>query len=61
MSNVKKKGRVMFVLLCITAFTVSFVSSVVLKLTHKPSWSKEFSVEWNDSIGTVYTDLSYGE
>lgn len=61
MSKVKKKGRVMFVLLCITAFTVSFVGSVAFKLTHKPSWSKEFSVEWSDSMGTVYTVLSYGE
>ena len=61
MSKVKKKGRVMFVVICIAAFTVSFVGSVAFKLTHKPSWSKDFSVNWNDSMGTVYTDLSYGE
>lgn len=61
MSKVKKKGRGMFILLCITAFTVSFLGSVAFKLAHKPSWLKDFSVEWNDSMGKVYTDLSYGE
>ena len=61
MSKAITKGRTMFVLLCIIVFAVSFAGSVAFKFSHKPSWLKEFSVEWSDSMGTVYTDLSYGE
>lgn len=56
-----KKGKTMFIFLCILIFTLSFIGSVTFKITHKPTWTKEFSVEWNDSIGTVYHDLSYGD
>ena len=27
----------------------------------QPSWTKDFTAEWNESVGTVYKDISYGE
>lgn len=62
MSKDKKKGnkRALFVLLCVGAFFISFVGSAVFKITHKPEWSKKYSVEWSDEIGTIHSDIAYG-
>lgn len=57
----KKKGRGMFILICIVVFIICFVGSAVFKITYTPKWSKKFSVEWNDSIGIIHKDISYGE
>ncbi|WP_370814410.1 alpha/beta hydrolase [[Ruminococcus] lactaris] len=27
----------------------------------QPSWTKDFTAEWSDSVGTVYKDITYGE
>lgn len=61
--RIKKKGKgtVMFLFICICAFIVSFIASVIFKISYKPSWAKEYTVEWNDSIGTVYKDIAYGD
>ena len=56
-----KKGRIMFIFVCILAFIISFVGSAIFKMTYKPKWSKKYSVDWNDSIGTVHKDISYGD
>lgn len=58
----KKKGMKngMFVLLCILVFVISFIGSVLFKMNYKSSDMKKYSVDWNESIGTVYSDLSYG-
>lgn len=63
MSKNKKKGnkRGMYILLCIITFIVSFAGSAVFKMVHTPSKLKEYTVDWKDEIGTVYTDLSYGD
>ncbi|MFV0380370.1 MAG: hypothetical protein ACK5KQ_06080 [Anaerorhabdus sp.] len=45
-------------LLCVLAFILSFVCSAAFKMTHKPEWSKNYSVQWSDEIGTVHTDLA---
>lgn len=57
----KKKGKGMFIFICILVFIISFVGSAIFKMTYKPKWSKKYSVEWNDSIGTVHKDISYGD
>lgn len=57
----KKKGRGMFVFICIAAFIVSFGIGAVSKVAIKPSWAKKYSVQMTDEIGTVYKDISYGE
>lgn len=63
MSKDKKKGnkRGMFILLCIGAFIISFVGSVVFKVTYNSPKLRKYTVDWSDEIGMVYTDLAYGE
>lgn len=61
MNKVKKKGRVMFVFICILAFIISFAGSVVFKMTYVSPKMKKYSVKWSDEIGKTYTNLSYGE
>ncbi|WP_336783222.1 alpha/beta hydrolase [Paenibacillus illinoisensis] len=56
----KKKGTWKFVLLCIGAFIVSAALSVFIKTSYDPLHGAT-KVEWNDSVGTVYTDISYGD
>ena len=57
----KKRGKGMFVFICILVFIISFAIGVVTKMTIKPAWSKKYSVEWSDEIGTLVNDISYGE
>lgn len=61
MKTEKKKGRGMFVFICIAAFIVSFGLGAVSKFTIKPSWAKEYSVQMTDEIGKIYKDISYGD
>ncbi|MBQ6206381.1 MAG: alpha/beta hydrolase [Oscillibacter sp.] len=61
-ANVKeKKGRALFVGLCVLVFLLAFGAGVVSKFAIAPSWSKEYSVVWSDEIGTLKADLSYGD
>ncbi|MCR0349072.1 alpha/beta hydrolase [[Clostridium] innocuum] len=59
--NEKKKGTNMFILVCIIAFIVSFGIGVATKFLIAPSWSKDYSVEWNNEIGILKTDIAYGK
>ena len=61
MRTEKRKGRGMFVFICIAAFIVSFGIGAVSKVAIKPTWAKKYSVQMTDEIGTVYKDISYGE
>lgn len=61
MRTEKRKGRGMFVFICIAAFIVSFGIGAVSKVAIKPSWAKKYSVQMTDEIGMVYKDISYGE
>lgn len=61
MNKEKKKGKRMFIFICILAFIISFAGSALFKITYQPKWAKKYSVDWNDSIGTIYKDISYGD
>lgn len=61
MKSEKERGRGMFVFICILAFIVSFGVGVASKFVIKPSWSKDYSVQWSDDLGTLKVDLPYGE
>lgn len=61
MINAKKKGKDMFIFICIIIFIVSFIGSAIFKITYKPKWSQKYTTDWNESIGTIYKDISYGE
>ena len=59
----KKKGashKVVWGFIYVGAFIVTFIVSAAIKLTYNPL-GKEYQVDWNDSVGTVYTDIPYGE
>lgn len=60
MSKVKKKGRIMFVLVCMIAFVVSFVGSAVFKIFYTPRELRKYKVNWSEEIGKTYADFSYG-
>lgn len=42
------------------AFLAAFAASVLFKLKHDP-FGGRYTVAWDESVGTVCTDLSYGE
>lgn len=56
----KRKGRVMWGIIYIVTFIAAFGGSVAFKMKHDP-FGGEFKVKWNDTVGKVYTDISYGE
>ena len=56
----KKKGKGVFIFICILAFIISFFGSAIFKITYKPKWAKKYTVDWNDSIGKIHKDISYG-
>lgn len=46
--------------LYVGAFLAAFVISAAAKLTVDPTGGK-YTARWDDSVGTLYTDLSYGD
>ena len=57
----QKKGKGMFIFICILVFIFSFIIGIVSKTAIKPAWSKKYTVEWTDEIGTLVSDISYGD
>lgn len=60
-ANKEKKVRAVPVGIGILVFVAAFIGGVVSKFTITPSWAKEYSVEWSDDLGTLKTDISYGD
>ncbi len=58
--KVKKKGKVMWGFIYVFAFIAAFAGSAAFKMHHDPSGG-EFKVNWNNSVGRVYTDIAYGK
>lgn len=56
-----KRQRIIPVWLGIVVFLVAFIAGAVSKFAIQPSWAKEYSAKWSDEIGTLTTDLSYGD
>lgn len=58
----KEKGRkkVLWGFIYVGAFIVAFAASAIIKMTYNPL-SEEMKVNWNESVGRVYTDIAYGE
>lgn len=57
----EKRKKIMSVWMGILVFLLAFGAGVVSKGIIKPSWAKKYEVTWNDQIGTLHTDISYGE
>lgn len=45
----------------ILVFLLAFAAGAVSKLAVRPTWAKNYSVTWSDEIGTLKSDISYGE
>ena len=57
----EKRVRAVPVGIGILIFILAFVGGVVSKFVITPSWAKEYNVKWSDEIGTLKTDISYGD
>lgn len=57
----EKKVRVMPIGIGILVFILAFVGGMISKVAIKPLWAKNYSVQWSDELGTLKTDLSYGD
>lgn len=57
----RKKGRIMWTFIYIGAFILALGIGAATKFLPQ-SWAKDYAApEWNDSVGTLHTDLPYGE
>lgn len=52
--------KILWGLLYVIIFVAVFALSAILKLSHDPFHGK-YTVEWNDTVGSTYQNLSYGE
>lgn len=61
MSKSKKngKGKVMWGFIYVLTFIVTFAVSAIIKISYNPL-SKDYAVKWDESVGEIYTDISYG-
>ena len=55
------RKRVLPIWLGVVVFLAAFAAGAISKVAIKPSWVKDYSAKWSDEIGTLTTDLSYGE
>ena len=61
MKKEKKKGWFGTFMKYVMIFLLAMGVGAVSKIAIKPSWAKKYSVDFNDSIGKVYTDIAYGD
>ena len=55
----KTRRRGMWGLVYFGVFIAAFVLGIASK-TWPRSWAKDYTVDWNDSIGSIHKDISYG-
>ena len=58
----KKRGthRALWGFIYVAAFLAALALGAVSKLV-PPAWAKDYTVKWDGTVGTVHTDLPYGE
>ena len=56
----KKRHRILWGFLYVGIFIAVFTLSAAIKLVSNPL-GDDFSVDWNDSVGTGYADIPYGD
>lgn len=58
MTNAKQRNgrKIMWAFIYIGVFIAALIIGVVSKFV-QPSWTKDFTAEWSDSVGTVYKDM----
>lgn len=45
----------------ILIFVLALLLGIVSKLFIKPDWTKNYTVKWNENVGTIVSDLTYGD
>ncbi|MCM1229833.1 MAG: alpha/beta hydrolase [Ruminococcus flavefaciens] len=55
-----KKGGLKWALIYTAVFAVAFGAGMFSKKI-SPLWAKDYTTEWNESVGTVYSDIPYGD
>ena len=60
MSTVERNGRLLWGFIYVITFIVVFVASTIFKMTYDPSHGA-YKVDWDESVGTVHSDLPYGD
>ncbi|SDD53944.1 Acetyl esterase/lipase [Paenibacillus sp. CF095] len=59
-SEGKGRKKLLWGFIYIGVFIVAFAASAIFKMTYDPL-AGEMHVDWNDSVGRVYTDIAYDE
>lgn len=54
-----RRGKILWGFLYVFTFIIVFMASALYRQTHNP-FGNEFTTDWNEAVGTAYTDLSYG-
>lgn len=60
MSRKQKKARAVPVGIGILVFILAFGAGALSK-TIQPGWARRYAVKWSDAIGTLMSDLPYGD
>lgn len=61
MKKKEKKVRAVPIGIGILVFILAFGAGVASKFVIQPSWAKQYSVKWSDEVGTLQSDIAYGE
>ena len=61
MSKNGKRKKSVSIGLCIIIFLISIVAGILSKILIQPAWASHYAVKWSDELGTLRTDLPYGE
>lgn len=56
----KKRRRIMWAFIYIGVFIAALGIGVASKFV-QPSWAKDYTVDWSDSVGTIHKDIAYGD
>lgn len=57
----EKRVKTVPIWMGILVFILAFGAGVASKFAFQPGWAKEYSVAWNDELGTRVVDLPYGD
>ena len=56
----KRKGNAKWGFIYVGTFILAFGAGVVSKIIPR-SWAKDYTCDWDDSVGTLHSDISYGD
>lgn len=57
----KKSGKIKFAAISICVFLTATLLGAVSKGVIKPLWAKKYEVNWSNQIGTLQSDIAYGD